>query len=175
VGRWRNTTDSVDGSIVTNYGAYAFLTNYQGPSARWNVPFWVGEFDEFDTNGVFNTNDMELMMEYCRTNAIGWSYFAYENARKPLIDNSVISTNLVELLQTGFDAPLNQLSIAQSESQIVLSWPVTWQPLTFAPQWSPTLNPPHWSNITIPSNVVNFQNTIYTSPTNQAGFFRLAP
>ena len=112
-------------------------------------------------------------MQYCRANGIGWSYFAYENARKPLINNSTISTNLVEMLQSGFDTPLNQLSIAQAGNRLVLTWSASSQEPTYVLQWSPTINPAGWSNFIAPTNVLNFQNTVYINATNQAGFFRL--
>jgi hypothetical protein len=173
VGQWSNAANSVSGSFVTNYGAYAFLTNYQAPSLRWNVPFWVGEFDEFDTNGTFNTTDMGLMMQYCRANGVGWSYFAYDNARKPLINNSIISTNLIELLQTGFDSPLNELSIRQEGSHVLLTWPAPGQGPDYLLQWCSRLNPAVWSNVPSPTAISNFENWISTDATNQAGFFRL--
>jgi hypothetical protein len=68
VSDWQDLTDP-NGNLVS-YQAQTYLTNYQATSVSWNVPFWVGEFDEFLTNHAFNSGDMAQMMRFCRSNAI---------------------------------------------------------------------------------------------------------
>ena len=167
---WWSDQTGTNGQLQ-HHGARSYLTNYQATSVRWNVPFWVGEFDKFTPNGSFNLADMQLMMQYCRANAISWSYFAYDRADKPLDTNAVVDAGLVQLLQSGFDTPLNQLSIAPAGQQVALSWPASY--LNFVPEWTPSLTQTNWVPLSQTPVTANFQNTLFTTPGNGAGFYRL--
>ena len=158
--------------LLLNYQAHTYLTNYQAVSAQWGVPFWVGEFDEFDaTNGLLNAPDMARMMQFCRANAIGWSYFAYNRADKPLLTTSnTIQADVVEMLQSGFDTPLNQLSILPQAGQVTVAWPAS---TNYVLQTIADLSQTNWTANLPPPSTNNFQNTVAIHPTNAAAYFRL--
>ena len=160
-----------DGTLAA-YQAHSYLTNYEATRLKWNVPFWVGEFDEFRTNHVLNAPDMQKMMQYCKDNGLGWSYFVYDRAQKPLVDtHGVVAVSDVEILQSGFDPPVNQLYVRTSSGQLALSWPTS--SFTFTPRWTASLNAPGWVALSQTPQVTNFQNQILIGPTNPASFFRL--
>jgi hypothetical protein len=157
---------------LSHYEAHTYLTNYQAASVNWNAPFWVGEFDEFSPSNIFNSADMAKMMQYCRNNAINWSYFAYgQGADKPLVTNAVINTDMVEMLQSGFDTSAIQLSITNLGNQLALSWPTSY--FNFVPEWTASLSQTNWTSLTQQVTTANSQNLVLLSRTNGGGFFRL--
>jgi Cellulase (glycosyl hydrolase family 5) len=65
---------------------------------KWNVPLWVGEFDRF--GGA--TAGMPEMLEAFRQNHIGWAYWAYSRASKPLAKGGRVQEETVAALQRAF-------------------------------------------------------------------------
>lgn len=76
---------------------------------RWNVPFWIGEFNAFhyatgEDYPATWAEDLRQMMEFCAENDIGWSLWEYGHYRNSaLVDRKgQVKQELLEALQSGF-------------------------------------------------------------------------
>ena len=75
----------------------------------WNVPVWMGEFQRIgradlpDDPGGFRQT--ERMLDFYKKNRIGWAYWAYQRAGRPLAGESGMGPpdlQLLRVLQAGF-------------------------------------------------------------------------
>ncbi len=78
--------------------ANAKLTASVERAATWNAPLWVGELDILG-GGAQATEDM---LRALKQNRVGWAYWAYSRASKPLREGTALRMDRVQLLQRGF-------------------------------------------------------------------------
>src|SRR5665213_3643413 len=64
------------------------------------------------------------------------------------------------------------ITIAQSGSDDVLSWPASFT--NFTPQFAPSLQPATWTNLSQSAGVANGSNVITNRPSGAQGYYRLA-
>jgi Cellulase (glycosyl hydrolase family 5) len=74
----------------------------------WNVPLWIGEFNAFNYGKGVDVDpawaaDTAAMMEYCKANNVGWSFWEYGRGSSLLIPGtSRPKSDLISILQAGF-------------------------------------------------------------------------
>jgi hypothetical protein len=99
-GSWRDPESiPLRGAGNRDARAAAKLTASVARGAKWNAPLWVGEFDMI---GGGNAQETEAMLKAFRENRVGWAYWAYSRASKPLRDGARLRTDRVQVLQQGF-------------------------------------------------------------------------
>jgi aryl-phospho-beta-D-glucosidase BglC (GH1 family) len=72
----------------------------------WNMPIWLGEFQYVGPmNQPAGANGWEAqtqaMLEFLKEHNVGWTYWAYQRAARP-IDDPTLNIELIQVLQMGF-------------------------------------------------------------------------
>ena len=86
---------------------HAKLEKQLAHARAWNVPLWIGEFDDFGekSEGGVQPNLPEMMRD-CKQAVVGWSYWAYWRASRPLLEKGKKpgppNMELIRMLQRGF-------------------------------------------------------------------------
>lgn len=88
----------------------SWVANHMRKAAFWNVPLWVGEFQAlgpldhpYGPDGFIAKTSPEL--QFYKENGIGWCYWAYQKATRPLAGEhgkGPCNDALVRLLRSGF-------------------------------------------------------------------------
>lgn len=78
-------------------------------AANWNVPVWIGEYQIIgklsnDSGPNSWQNQTTAMMQFCKRNNLGWSYWAWQRAAFPLAGaggSGPLNQQIISVIQSG--------------------------------------------------------------------------
>ena len=94
---------------VSNWeAAEPLLAGYLINAKKWGIPLYLGEFNAFEAgnNAIYATvdpnwqADTRSMLQYCKTNAISWSYWSYTSLGTK-VPTPVPKTEILSILRNG--------------------------------------------------------------------------